>query len=124
MMRRIFFLFATVLLGLIFPVSCYYDSEEDLYPQVQCDTSNVSFANDIQPILTNSCLSCHNAFSSQGDIDLEGHAAVVKYALDGSLVGSVQHDRGYSAMPQGTSKLEICKIEKMKAWVNAGAPNN
>jgi len=124
MMQRVFYMSATILLALSLPISCYYDSEEDLYPQVQCDTANVSFANDIQPILTNSCLSCHNAFSSQGDVDLEGHAAVLKYALDGSLVGSVQHDKGFSAMPQGTSKLEVCKIQKIKAWVIAGAPNN
>jgi hypothetical protein len=104
--------------------SCYYDSEEDLYPQGDCNTSNVSFSNDIQPILVNSCLSCHSAAANLGNVNLEGHAAVLKYALNGSLVGSVRHSNPYSPMPQGAAKLEDCKISKMDAWVKAGAPNN
>lgn len=123
MPRHLLILLILVNLTLIIS-GCYYDSEEDLYPPVECDTANVSFSQDIQPIFAISCLSCHNTFNSLGDVNLEGHAAVLKYALDGSLVGSVQHESGYDAMPQGASKLEVCKIKKIKAWVDAGAPNN
>lgn len=103
---------------------CYYDSEEDLYPSADCVTTNVSFANDIKPILDASCVSCHNPVSTiGGGIDLNGHAAVLPYATNGSLVGSVKQV-GYSAMPKGASKLDNCKIAKMEAWVLAGSPNN
>jgi hypothetical protein len=104
---------------------CYYDSEDDVYPPTDCNTTSVSFINDIQPILANSCLSCHNTLSSiGGGIILEGHAAVLRYANDASLVGSVKHSSGYSAMPQSASKLDDCKISKIEAWVQAGSPNN
>lgn len=123
-MSSLRFLLMFIGLSLVIFSGCYYDSEEDLYPDTGCDTTNVSFANDIQPILVNSCLSCHSAEANQGNIDLEGHAAVLNFALDGSLVGSVQHSSQYSAMPQGASKLDECKIAKLDAWVKAGAPNN
>ncbi len=106
-------------------VGCYYDSEEDLYPSSACNTTNISFVNDIQPILANSCLSCHNATSTiGGGVVLEGHTAVLRYANDQSLVGSVNHNSGYSAMPQSASKLDDCKISKIESWVQAGSPNN
>lgn len=104
---------------------CYYDAEDDLYPATDCITTNVSFTNDIKPILTNSCLSCHNALSSiGGGIILEEHTDVLVYALDGSLVGSVKHDNAYSAMPQSATKLDDCKISKIDAWVKEGSLNN
>jgi len=42
--------------------SCYYDNEENLYPELQqdCDTSNINFAGGIQPMLAANCFSCHS----------------------------------------------------------------
>lgn len=40
------------------------------------------------------------------------------------LVGNIRHDAGFPAMPQGGAKLDDCKIALIKAWVDAGAPNN
>jgi hypothetical protein len=117
------FLFFCVAVVFVFD-SCYYDSAENLYPPVDCNTANVSFSADIQPILNNSCLSCHSAAANRGNVNLEGHTAVLKYAKNGSLVGSVIYASGYSNMPQGASKLETCKILKIEAWVNAGSPDN
>ncbi|MBK8346530.1 MAG: hypothetical protein IPL08_02525 [Saprospiraceae bacterium] len=118
-----------ILVILLFTVSiipgCYYDSEDNLYPSTACNSTNVSFANDIQPILANACNNCHNSSSTIGaGIVLVGHAAVLPYATSGSLVGSVKHTGSYSAMPKNASKLDDCKIAKLESWVLAGSPNN
>ena len=111
---------------LLFAVTgCYYDSEEDLYPPVSCDTSNISYSLDIVPIMATSCLNCHfNGSSIGGGLNLEGHAALKASAENGSLVGSVTHASGFSAMPKDASKLDECKIKKINAWVQAGSPDN
>lgn len=104
---------------------CYYDSEEDLYPSISCDTSNISYSRDILPIMATNCLNCHfNGSSIGGGLNLEGHAALKESAVNGSLVGSITHASGFSAMPKSASKLDECKIKKIEAWVQAGSPDN
>jgi len=52
----------TIVTILFSAASCYYDSEEALYPSLSssCDTITVTFSGTITPILANSCLSCHS----------------------------------------------------------------
>lgn len=108
---------------------CYYDSEEYLYPQVssQCDTTNITFSQSVQPILQNICLSCHSnttAASFGGNIRLEDYADVKVRVDDHRLIGSIAHEAGYSPMPMGAPMLSDCKITVIKKWAEAGAPNN
>jgi hypothetical protein len=105
-------------------LSCYYDSEEDLYPNVTCDTTNVKYSVEIKAIINNNCIGCHSAAANQGDIQLENHADVLKYANNGRLLGSIKHAATYVAMPTGAPKLSDCNISKVEAWINAGSPNN
>lgn len=109
--------------------SCYYDSQEYLYPQLSssCDTTNVTFAGSVKPILENSCYSCHSnatAVSFGGAIKLQNYADVKLRVDDGKLIGSVKRLSGYSSMPKGSSQIESCKITTLDIWVKAGAPNN
>ena len=110
-------------------VSCYYDSEEYLFPTLStsCDTTNVTFSNQVTSILGNRCLSCHSnstAAAFGGNIRLEDYADVKARADDQRLLGSINHDPGYSPMPMGSSKLDGCSLSTIRAWINAGAPNN
>lgn len=92
-----------------------------------CDTTNVSYLSNIAPILNNSCLSCHGASVYQdagGGVNLSSYDAVKAPALDGRLYGSVSHNTDFVAMPLGLSQLPNCQIKQIKAWVDAGAPNN
>jgi hypothetical protein len=118
----------TFVLGLLVLLSggCYYDVDEELYPASTCNTAGVSYATDVVTILTNnSCISCHNNANPQGSIQLDTYTGVKIYADNGRLFGSINHDVGYKAMPQGsTSKIDACSINKIKAWVADGAPNN
>jgi len=108
--------------------SCYYDSDEYIYPQItsQCDTASVMYAKSIVPIIQNHCLSCHgNTTSAVGNsIKLEDYADIKGRADDHSLLGAVAREGGYSAMPKNAAKLDECKIATIRIWVNAGAPDN
>jgi hypothetical protein len=115
-----------LLLGFI--SSCYYDSEEYLFPKIntQCDTTN-SYKNSVKPILQNNCLTCHSnntAASFGGNIKLEDYADVKIKVDDHRLIGSITQAAGYFPMPMGASKLDECKITTVKKWADSGAPNN
>ncbi len=103
---------------------CYYDVEEELYPSIDCLTMDMSYADDILPIIESNCYGCHNATANFGNINLEGHSQLMKYVDDGSIVGAIKHAAGFSAMPKNGAKLLDCEIEKIEAWIADGALNN
>jgi hypothetical protein len=107
-------------------MGCYNDSEEYLYPSINnnCDTTNVTFSATIYPIITESCLNCHQGSSAGGNIDLTGYANVKIQADNGKLIGSVKQTSGFSSMPKGGSKLSDCKIDQIEIWIRKGTLNN
>ena len=115
---------STALLLVIVMTGCYYDTEETLYPQGECITTNISYVEDIAPIIQQNCFSCHSAAVNTANITLEGHAKLAGYALNGQLLGVIRHSQGYIAMPQGAAKLSDCNIAKIEAWAMDGALNN
>lgn len=105
--------------------SCYYDNEEELYPDSQtCDTSNAKYSTVVKPILDLRCTGCHSGAGASAGIDLSTHANVASYAANGSLVGVMEHLSGFSPMPKSAPKMPECEIKKVKAWVGKGAPND
>jgi hypothetical protein len=121
--------FLAVILVTISFSSCYYDKEEELYPDqiaIGCDTSNVRYSVEIKAIFDAKCNSCHAGVNASGNIRLETYQNVKTY-IDASgprLVSSIAQDGNASAMPQGQPKLPDCDIDKVKIWVNAGYPEN
>ena len=90
-----------------------------------CDTVGVSFASDIQPILDLHCLGCHSyPATSGGSIALDSYSSVASYASSGSLLGSITHQTGYSAMPLGAPMLSECKIATIRNWITEGTQDN
>ncbi len=80
-------------------VSCYYDSEEALYPSLSssCDTANVTFSGTVVPILSNNCLTCHSnstAASFGNNIRLENYADLKANAV--AVQGSINYTGTYS----------------------------
>lgn len=102
---------------------CYYDNVEDLYPD-GCRTNNMSYTDDIVPILNGNCLSCHNSMDEQGGVNLETYDDVIIYVEDGSLLGSVKHEDGFEPMPLVGPMISNCSISKLEAWIDQGAINN
>lgn len=104
---------------------CWYDNEEDMFGEVECITTEMSYSNDIAPILQgNGCVGCHNNSLQSGGVNLEGYENVKSSAETGKLLGTINHDDGFKPMPQGMAKIENCQIEKIKAWIEQGTLNN
>ena len=109
----------------IFMQSCYYDNVEDLYPQLLvCDTTNVTYSNNVWPIINANCTSCHGGGAPAGNIRLENYNDISSAANNGSLLGTIRHENGWSPMPKGGGKLNNCDIAKIETWVNQGTPDN
>jgi hypothetical protein len=116
------FLFSAIV-AVIF-TSCYYHKEDILYG-TNCDTTNVKYSSTIKSLLNNySCLSCHAGANPPGGINLETYANVKTMVDNGRLYGAITHAGGFRPMPDGGSKMNFCDINKIKAWMDAGAPDN
>lgn len=110
---------------LVFQTSCYYDHEAVLYENVPCEIPvNPSFTADVLPLLNARCNNCHAGTSPSAGIKLNSHTEVIKYVNDGTLMGSINHSSGFSAMPKNGSKLSACEITKIQDWIDSGAPDN
>ena len=121
---------AVLFSAILFFNSCFYDKSEQQYPAVTCDTTNVSYSIDITAILDASCQGCHKGASSSSGIDLYNYSTIKALALDGkyvygSLLSAVSFEGGNpNPMPQGANKLPDCDVNKIRAWVNRGAPGD
>lgn len=107
--------------------SCYYDNAEDLYQFVQpveCNTVEATYQNTVVPILDSYCIRCHRDARQDGNVNLQGYNNAKSYANDGSLLGSMNHEPGFSPMPSSGGKVPACEIEAIRLWVTAGAQNN
>ena len=117
--------FAAFFVLLFLLQSCYYDNVEELYPNPPaCDTTNVSYAEDVWPVINSNCTSCHSGGAPQGNVSLENYDDIVVAANNGSLLGTIKHEDGWPAMPKGGGSLGDCDIAKIEKWVNEGTPNN
>jgi hypothetical protein len=119
----------TITSALLFLHSCYYDSEEFLFPETgnTCDTTSVTYAQSVAPILRNNCLACHSNGSAAGlggNVRLEDYADVKLKADEGKLLGVISHAPGFVPMPQGAPKLDDCSISVIRIWIEEGGQNN
>jgi hypothetical protein len=115
----------TALVFVAFLQSCYYDNEEDLYPTPpECDTVDVSYSQQVWPIINSNCTGCHSGGAPQGNVSLENYDDIVIAANNGSLLGVIKHEDGWSPMPKGGGKLSDCNIAIIENWVNDGTPDN
>lgn len=117
-------LLITFLGTLLLATGCYYDNEEDLYPQTACDTANITFSATVYPIFQSSCSQCHNNVSPSASIDLSSYDGIVAAVNTGRLLGAINQESGFSPMPKNSDKLSACFISQISIWINNGMPNN
>jgi len=124
-MKKVF-LICLISLGSVALSSCYYDNEEELYPNTNlpCDSVSVSYKNDIDPILQAKCVGCHNANNPGGGYVYDTYADTKNSVDDGTLLGVTNHYATFSPMPKGASKMPECELGKIRNWINEGALNN
>jgi len=113
-------------LSLLFLSGCVWDNVGDLLPMEDlCDTTNISYAGDIVPLLSNNCYLCHsnaNAPNFAFGIAWEDYEDVA--ASSRLILGAIRHEEGYPAMPKNRAMLDSCLILTFEAWYNAGSPDN
>jgi hypothetical protein len=126
-MKRLIITSSVIATFLLAFVSCYYDNEEALYPTLStaCDTTNVTYAGNIVPILSNNCYSCHSnstAARNGNNIALQNYADVVTRSA--SVIGSIKHTGSYSPMPKNGGMISSCSISQFDIWIKKGMLNN
>lgn len=90
-----------------------------------CDPTQGSFAQNVLPIIQQTCQGgCHAGSNPSANLSLETHAQISASALDGSLMNSLLATNGYAIMPDNTTGLPECYITQIQNWIDAGAPNN
>lgn len=101
--------------------ACYYDKEDLIYGNDDCNPVNVSYANDIVPIINSSCATsgCHVQGGGANGI-FDNYDPVKAKVDNGSFRQRVVVTQD---MPPGTP-LSNCQIQYIEAWLNDGAPNN
>ena len=90
----------------------------------ECDTIDITYSANIQPLFAGHCNGCHGGSSPDGGLDLTSWAVGNTIAMDGRLAGAVQHQSGYVAMPPGNASLQPCEIDQILTWIAGGALNN
>ncbi|MDQ1267178.1 MAG: hypothetical protein QG635_2332 [Bacteroidota bacterium] len=104
--------------------SCYYDNEESLNAnsgnQVLCDTANITYSGKIESVLSTYCYSCHAAtYLTDGKGKKYNTYQDVKSNID-IIIGAIDHDPKYAAMPKGAAKLNKCIVLQLQTWKNNG----
>ncbi len=105
------------------------------------EIKNVSFKNDVVPIIDNSCIDCHNSDQNMGGLNFETYNSLMESRyLNRSqplvIKGDASQSRLYLVthandplirMPPknyGYDHLDDDEIETIKVWINEGAKNN
>jgi uncharacterized membrane protein len=94
--------------------SCENNVEENNMVEIELCDPNVSFINDVKPIIDNSCISCH---SGNQFPDLTSYASIKNNA---NIIKAQVEAR---TMPIGGT-LTNAEIKLISCWIDNGKPNN
>lgn len=127
-MRNVIFYFGFILIAILIFDSCKHTPEYAAQPNppgtdppfdtISCDSTNVTYAGVVYPILEAYCLSCHSGALPAGGLDFEDFDDVAWVVESGQLLGSLKHKPDYSPMPQDAPKLSVCEIALIEKWIN------
>ncbi|MBS0263196.1 MAG: PSD1 domain-containing protein [Planctomycetes bacterium] len=93
---------------------------------------HVDYVQDIKPILSRRCYSCHGALKQKSDLRLDtaalalkggqsGPAIVAGQSAESLLIEAVTGEGGVAKMPPEGDPLTAEQIAKLKAWIDQGA---
>jgi len=116
--------FIIIFIGVIAFASCEY---ETIKPE-EIDLDNapqLSFATDIQPILTSKCATCHSASYS---LNLKSGASYNSMVSNGFIVAGKPAEStfvsAYDAKHGSENRLSASEKTKVQTWIAQGAKNN
>jgi len=86
-----------------------------------CDTTTVTFAGQIWPMMESYCTGCHSASAPGGGIVIADITDMVSLVENGSLMGTIRWEAGYAKMPTN-QQLSECSINVLQKWIDDGFP--
>jgi mono/diheme cytochrome c family protein len=99
--------------------------------EAQPAASDVSFSKDILPILESRCINCHGGQRTSEGLDMKTYESLIAGSNNGPVVtpGDAENSNLIQLvvkgkMPKRGPKLTPEQVDILKAWINAGAPNN
>ncbi len=88
-----------------------------------------TFKADVLPILAENCLMCHGQEPRQGGLDLQSAAALLQGGQSGAAIVAGSPDRSLimeklvsGQMPPGEASLSPEDIDRIRRWIERGAP--
>jgi hypothetical protein len=117
--KRLFVIIAAGFIFSSFFLSCYYDSEEVLYPSFGCDTTNVTYQSKISVMISNYCISCHSGPFPEGSVSLSTYMEVMSF--EPRITPAIKHTGPYP-MPLNGGMLNECTLNQWDIWVRTGMP--
>lgn len=93
--------------------------------------AEVSFAGEVMPIFSDSCVECHGGAKTRAGLDLTSYVGLISGSQEGAVIfpGSPQESVLLQevidgSMPKRGPKLSPDQIKVISDWIAAGAPNN
>ncbi len=124
-MRKKIFVFLTLFLGVV-SAACVYNNAEEMIKDLpkECNLDAVSFNEEIAQIINQNCGSCHGATFPSGGLSLTNYTQISAAANSGIIMNRISRSPGDPLLMPTTGKMSSCNIDKIDAWIKAGAPNN
>lgn len=113
-----------ILISIAFLFSCASDNLQDIALPSDCDTTNVTYQHTVAPMMNTHCNDCHSGAGANGGWITDTYSGLTILVQNGKLWGAVNHEPGYLPMPEGLPKLSGCDLNRIKKWIDSGAPNN
>ncbi len=95
--------------------------------------ADVTYEENIRPILQDSCLNCHNPDKKKAGLDLSTYDAAMEGSDNGQVIEAGDPDKSllyqvitHAAepyMPKGGDKIADAQIDMIRQWIQANAPD-
>jgi hypothetical protein len=109
---------STILLSTVFLTGCYYDKEEELYPNsgTNCNAP-LTYNTGIKTLIDGNCASsgCHSAGGTSPEL--------TTYALVKANITKITN-RAITQKNMPSSGLNTCNYTKLDNWIKAGSLEN
>jgi len=103
----------------------------DTPPPVEEEPVQVSFSSDVLPIFEQRCFRCHGGEDVNNGFSVESYETVMQGSWNGIVIEPGNTENSYlfnlvsaGDMPKRGPRLLPAEIEAIRAWIEAGAPNN
>ncbi|MGB1038999.1 MAG: hypothetical protein ACPGYY_10165 [Bacteroidia bacterium] len=116
-------IYLTILLAFgVLTFSACSDDSADPAPDTTDDNTEekYNYETHAAPILNNYCATsgCHVSGATIGS--LEGYADAKAFAQYGRIMGTLNHEEGFSPMPKNQAKLSDVVISTIQKWIDDG----